>query len=95
MKYQITVSIAKESTAGTSDQQYVQIKGTEGSTEELLCSADFNVNDGDVTCTVESTDEIGHYECVGWRTSGTDEWSFTKVFICYYSWSFYYHCLSS
>ena len=73
------MTILDKPAAGTVDKQYVKIKGTKGETEELECIANFNVNNQDVSCTVESTAEIGHYECVSWRTGGNDEWSFTKV----------------
>ena len=79
MKYKVTVSIPDKATAGTAGAQYIKIKGTNGETDELQCDGDFTVNDKDVTCTVESSDDIGHYECVLWRTAGTDDWSFTKV----------------
>jgi hypothetical protein len=81
VKYQITVKIADKTTAGTADPQFVKIKGTKGSTDELKCNADFNVNNKDVTCTVESTADIGHYDCISWRTGGNDEWNFSEVIL--------------
>ena len=79
MSYVITVTILDKDGAGTKDTQYVKIKGTQGSTAELTCTTNFDVKGQDVSCTVESSAIIGHYECISWRTAGDDPFAFNKV----------------
>ena len=77
--YKITISITAGSYDGTSGAQFVKIKGTEGETEELACEANFDVIGQDVQCTVSSSQNIGIYRCIIWRTTTTDGWTFRQV----------------
>ena len=77
--YQIKVKISDNSGAGTTDSQYVKVKGTSGETDEAQCSGDFSSQNSEVTCSFTSDSNIGHYDCVSWRTGGTDSFSFSKV----------------
>jgi hypothetical protein len=78
-EYTITVSITDGQYDGTIGSQFVKIKGADGETEELECAADFDVTGQDVECKVESGKNIGEFECIVWRTTSTDGWSFNKV----------------
>ncbi|KAL5271415.1 hypothetical protein ACHWQZ_G001903 [Mnemiopsis leidyi] len=77
--YQIKVKISDNSGAGTTDSQYVKVKGTSGETDEAQCSGDFSSQNSEVTCSFTSDSNIGHYDCVSWRTGGTDSFSFSKI----------------
>ena len=77
--YQIKVKISDNTGAGTTDSQYVKVKGTSGETDEAQCSGDFSSQNSEVTCSFTSDSNIGHYDCVSWRTGGTDSFSFSKV----------------
>ena len=72
--YEISVSISSHENARTLEAVYVQISGTAGTTEELMCPSDtFAVDPGTtVTCTVTSAADIGDYTCVTWRKDGLD-----------------------
>ena len=76
MRYDISATITTSSYfwSGTPDDVYVQISGTAGTTEELMClSGTFDETSGTtVTCTVTSTVDIGDYTCVTWRLDGTN-----------------------
>ena len=52
----------------------MEISGTAGTTEELMCpSGTFDTDPGTtVTCTVTSTADIGDYTCIAWRFGGTN-----------------------
>ena len=65
--------------ARTVNPQYVNIKGSRGETGEIQCEANFNVYDQDVTCRIVSDSDIGEYECLVWRTGGSDGWDINKV----------------
>ena len=78
-EYTITVSITGGDYDGTVGSQFVKIKGAEGETGELECAADFDVIGQDVECKVESGKNIGEFECIVWRTTTGDGWSFDKV----------------
>ena len=77
--YKITISITAGSYDGTSAAQFVKIKGTEGETEELACEANFDLIGQDVQCAVSSSQNIGIYRCIIWRTTTTDGWTFRQV----------------
>ena len=77
--YRITISIHGGSNSGTAAAQFVRIKGTDGETEEMPCLANFNMIGQDVTCTVSSSQNIGTYRCIIWRTTTTDGWNFEQV----------------
>ena len=74
VKYDISATLASHGSAGTTNDVCVQIVGTTGYTEEVMCpSSTFNTNSGTtVTCTVTSTAELGNYTCVTWRLDGSD-----------------------
>ena len=57
----------------------MKIKGTEGETEEMPCEANFDVTGEDVECTVSSSQNIGTYKCIVWRTTTGDGWNFDQV----------------
>ena len=57
----------------------MKIRGTKGETQELRCEANFDVYAQDVECTVYSSENIGAYECVIWRTTTDDGWVFSQV----------------
>ena len=71
VRYDISATISSMEYADTSDGVYVQIIGTAGSTEELMCpSGTFDRDIGTtVTCSVTSDVDIGNYTCVTWRLS--------------------------
>ena len=75
----MTVTIIDNSHAGTTNPQYVNIKGSRGETGEIQCHANFNVYNQDVTCRIGSDVDIGEYECLVWRTGGGDGWDIDKV----------------
>ena len=78
-EYQITVSIKDCSNCGTTGSQYVKITGTQGETTEQRCEANFNLIGKDVTCTVNSGENIGDYRCLIWRNDASDGWDITRV----------------
>jgi len=79
-EYTISVKIRNNGEHdGTTNNQYVRIKGTKGTTTELQCSADFDSPGSTASCTVSSFEDIGQYRCVIWRTTGTDGWVFTEL----------------
>ena len=78
-EYQITVSIKDCSTCGANGPQYVTFTGTQGETTEQKCEANFNLYGQDVTCTINSGENIGEYRCLKWRNGVYDGWDFTKV----------------
>ena len=75
----MTASIHDSTYAGTTNAQYVNIRGTRGDTGEKRCNANFNVIGQDVICTIESDVDIGVYLCLVWRTGGSDGWDLVKV----------------
>ena len=79
VKFDITISIRDDTDAGSADKQYVKIIGADKDTPEMECTANFNVVNQDVTCTVTATVYIGNYQCVEWRNSGEDSLEITKV----------------
>ena len=79
VKFDITVSIRDDTDAGSADKQYVKIIGVDGDTPEMECTANFDVVNQDVTCTVTATVYIGNYQCVEWRNNGEDSLKITKV----------------
>ena len=75
VRYDVSATIGTVSTnTPTSNDVYVRIVGTAGSTEELMCpSGTFDTDAGTtVTCSVSSTADIGNYICVTWRLDGSD-----------------------
>ena len=78
-QYRITYSIWDDEDARSTDRQYVQIKGTDGVTQEHMCENDFDVINEDVTCVFESKDDIGDYRCVHLRIGGRDGIDITQV----------------
>ena len=80
VEYTMTIAIGNyHAHSGSTNSQYVTIKGTLGETEEKRCDADFTRRGEEVTCTVNSKVYIGSYRCVRWRTSGDDGWNLDKV----------------
>ena len=77
--YQITVSIQDCYYCGADGSQYVKFTGTQGGTTEQKCEANFNLYGQDVTCTINSGENIGEYRCLKWRNGVYDGWDFTKV----------------
>ena len=78
-EYKITYSIRDSAVAGTGDDQYVTIKGTDRETGEQLCDANFNVIGQDVQCIFQSPADIGHYKCISLRSGGKDGIDLIKV----------------
>ena len=78
-EYQITVSIKDCSNCGTTGSQYVKITGTLEETTEQRCEANFNLIGQDVTCIIQSEENIGDYRCLIWRNDANDGWDITKV----------------
>ena len=79
VEYQITVSIDSCGTCGTNGPQYVTFIGTEGETTEQRCDANFNWIGQDVTCTINSGQNIGEYRCLKWRNGANDGWDIIQV----------------
>ena len=80
VEYTMTIAIGNNhQDSGSTDPQYVTIKGTLGETEEKRCDADFTRRGEEVTCTVNSEVYIGSYRCVRWRTGGDNGWDLDKV----------------
>ena len=75
----MTTTMRNSTYSGTSDAQYVNIRGTHGETGEKTCDANFNVTGQDVMCTIESDVDIGEYLCLEWRTGGDDGWDIVQV----------------
>ena len=75
ISYDISATISDHVYARTSNDVYVQIIGTAGSTEELMCPNGTFLNTypgGTVNCAVNSDADIGKYTCVTWRLDGID-----------------------
>ena len=68
-----------DSSAGTSDKQYVKILGTEGETAEHECRENFDVINKVVSCDFQDSTDIGDYICVSLRTGGSNGIDLTKV----------------
>jgi hypothetical protein len=94
VKYTITATVKNDVHAGTSNKQYVKIKGDKGQTEEFECNANF-VYGRDATCSIESKAYIGQYKCIVWRTTGTDGMDIMKVKFFQLSFNFSYISTSS
>ncbi|XP_063692463.1 uncharacterized protein LOC134824487 [Bolinopsis microptera] len=75
--YQITATIIPGLYSGTADKQFVTIKGK--APVEKECSADFNVDNQDVTCSVQTENAIEDYKCLLWRTDGNDGMDLSKI----------------
>ena len=69
---------AKEFHSGKSDEIYVKLFGSEGTTAEHLCQANrsFNVID---SCTFPIFTEIGNLTTIMIRNAGDDYWSFKSI----------------
>ena len=78
MEYRITATVGTSYYSGTKNDQFVQMKGTLGGTEEVECEGVFS-RGGEVTCTVKSQVNIGSFRCVSWRTAGHDGWNLDEV----------------
>ena len=77
--YSVTVSIKDCSNCGTTGSQYVKITGTLEETTEQRCEANFNLIGQDVTCIIQSEENIGDYRCLIWRNGANDGWDIIQV----------------
>ena len=80
VEYTMTIAIGNYHVhSGSTNPQYVTIKGTLGETEEKRCDADFTRRGEEVTCTVNSGVYMGSYRCIRWVTGGNDGGNLDKV----------------
>ena len=75
----MTVSIKQCEYCGTTVPQFVKFTGTQGETTEQRCEANFNLIGQDVTCTIQSVENIGEYRCLIWKNDGADGWDIIQV----------------